>query len=45
LLERLGVLYRVPIKAWFGVTVCAPVRQNLGIAVIDEFTLADRLFW
>jgi DNA-binding transcriptional LysR family regulator len=42
LFERLGVPYRVPIKARFGVTVCALVRQNLGIAVIDEFTLADR---
>ena len=37
-----GVPYRVPIKARFGVTVCALVRENLGIAVIDEFTLADR---
>ena len=42
LFERAGVSYRVPIKARFGVTVCALVRQNLGIAVIDEFTLAER---
>jgi DNA-binding transcriptional LysR family regulator len=42
LFERAGVPYRVPIKARFGVTVCALVRQNLGIAVIDEFTLAER---
>jgi DNA-binding transcriptional LysR family regulator len=41
LFERAGVPYRVPIKARFGVTVCALVRQNLGIAVIDEFTLAE----
>jgi DNA-binding transcriptional LysR family regulator len=42
LFERAGVGYRVTIKARFGVTVCALVRQNLGIAVIDEFTLAER---
>ncbi len=42
LFERSGVKYRIPIKARFGTTVCALVRQNLGIAVIDEFTLADR---
>jgi DNA-binding transcriptional LysR family regulator len=42
LFERASVSYRVPIKARFGVTVCALVRQNLGIAVIDEFTLAER---
>ena len=41
LFERASVPYRVPIKARFGVTVCALVRQNLGIAVIDEFTLAE----
>lgn len=41
LFERAGVPYRVPIKARFGVTVCALVRQNLGIAAIDEFTLAE----
>lgn len=41
LFERASAPYRVPIKARFGVTVCALVRQNLGIAVIDEFTLAE----
>jgi DNA-binding transcriptional LysR family regulator len=41
LFERAGIPYHVPIKARFGVTVCALVRQDLGIAVIDEFTLAD----
>jgi DNA-binding transcriptional LysR family regulator len=41
LFERASVPYRVPIKARFGVTVCALVRQNLGISVIDEFTLAE----
>jgi DNA-binding transcriptional LysR family regulator len=34
--------YRVPIKARFGVTVCALVRQNLGVGVIDGFTLAEQ---
>jgi DNA-binding transcriptional LysR family regulator len=32
----------VPIKARFGVTVCALVRQNLGIGVIDGFTLTEQ---
>ena len=38
---RAGLQYQAPIKARFGVTVCALVRQNLGIGVIDGFTLAD----
>jgi DNA-binding transcriptional LysR family regulator len=42
LFERAGVDYRIPIKARFGTTVLALVRHNLGIAVIDGFTLADR---
>jgi DNA-binding transcriptional LysR family regulator len=42
LFESASVPYRVPIKARFGVTVCGLVRENLGIAVIDEFTLAER---
>jgi DNA-binding transcriptional LysR family regulator len=41
LFERIGVDYRIPIKARFGTTVLALVRHNLGIAVIDGFTLAD----
>lgn len=32
--------YEVAIRARFGSTVCALVTQGLGIAVIDEFTLA-----
>ena len=32
--------YEVTIRARFGSTVCALVTQGLGIAVIDEFTLA-----
>lgn len=41
LFARLGLTYDVPIKARFGSTVCALVRAGLGIAVIDQFTLAD----
>jgi DNA-binding transcriptional LysR family regulator len=32
--------YEVTIRARFGTTVCALVTHNLGIALIDEFTLA-----
>ena len=32
--------YEVTIRARFGSTVCALVAQGLGIAIIDEFTLA-----
>src|SRR5271154_4791895 len=39
---RAGLQYQAPIKARFGVTVCALVRQNLGIGVIDGFTLAEQ---
>ncbi len=39
---RARLRYQVPIKARFGVTVCALVRQNLGVGVIDEFTLAEQ---
>jgi DNA-binding transcriptional LysR family regulator len=38
---RARLRYQAPIKARFGVTVCALVRQNLGIGVIDGFTLAE----
>jgi DNA-binding transcriptional LysR family regulator len=37
---RLGLAYEVTIKARFGTMVCALVGRGLGIAVIDEFTLA-----
>ena len=40
LFERAGVDYRIAIKARFGTTVCALVRHNLGIAIIDGFTVA-----
>lgn len=36
-----GLEYEISIQARFGTTVCALVRQELGIAVIDAFTLAD----
>jgi DNA-binding transcriptional LysR family regulator len=32
--------YEVTIRARFGSTVCALVSHGLGIAVVDEFTLA-----
>lgn len=35
-----GLRYEVPIRARFGSTVCALVTLGLGIAVVDEFTLA-----
>src|SRR4030095_15179721 len=37
---RLGPTYDVTIKARFGTLVCGRVGRGLGIAVIDEFTLA-----
>jgi DNA-binding transcriptional LysR family regulator len=37
---REGLTYRVGIRTRFGSTVCALVSNGLGIAVIDEFTLA-----
>ncbi len=40
LFERAGVDYRIAIKARFGTTVCGLVRHNLGIAIIDGFTVA-----
>lgn len=38
---RARLEYQAPIKARFGATVCALVRQSLGIGVIDGFTLAE----
>jgi DNA-binding transcriptional LysR family regulator len=37
---RNGMRYDVAIKARFGSTVCALVSSGLGIAVVDEFSLA-----
>lgn len=36
-----GLPYDISIRARFGTTVCALVRQGVGVAVIDEFTIAD----
>ena len=35
-----GLAYEMTIKARFGSTVCALVTNGLGIAIIDEFTMA-----
>ncbi|AWB23666.1 LysR family transcriptional regulator [Methylobacterium currus] len=39
-----GLSYRITIRARFGSTVCSLVRAGLGIAVIDQFTIADDAF-
>jgi DNA-binding transcriptional LysR family regulator len=39
--DRLHLSYDITIRARFGTTVCALVRAGLGIAVIDQFTVAD----
>lgn len=38
--RQANVTYDIPIRARFGTTVLALVRAGLGIAVIDEFTVA-----
>lgn len=38
--KRQGLAYDMDIKARFGTTVCALVAAGLGIAVIDQFTVA-----
>ena len=38
---REGLDYEIAIRARFGTTVCALVKQNLGVAVLDIFTVAD----
>jgi DNA-binding transcriptional LysR family regulator len=35
-----GIDYRMNVKARFGTTVCSMVAAGLGIAIIDEFTVA-----
>ncbi|MBB2687032.1 UNVERIFIED_ORG: DNA-binding transcriptional LysR family regulator [Rhizobium etli] len=35
-----GIAYQMNIKARFGTTVCSLVAAGLGIAIIDEFTVA-----
>jgi DNA-binding transcriptional LysR family regulator len=39
-----GLEYRLKIRARFGSTVCSLVKAGLGIAVIDQFTVADGVF-
>lgn len=39
--SRSAMSYEITIRARFGSTVCALVRAGLGIAVIDQFTVAD----
>ena len=41
LFHQAGISYDIVIRARFGTTVCALVKQNLGVAVIDAFTVAD----
>ncbi|MDJ1158070.1 LysR family transcriptional regulator [Chelatococcus sp. SYSU_G07232] len=38
--RRSGISFEITIRARFGSTVCTLVRAGLGIAVIDQFTLA-----
>jgi len=38
--ENAGLEYRMNVKARFGTTVCSLVAAGLGIAIIDEFTVA-----
>ena len=40
--RREGLTYTMEIKARFGTTVCALVAAGLGIAVIDQFTVAHQ---
>ena len=42
--DRANLQIGAPIQARFGATVTALVRQNLGIGVIDGFTLAEPSF-
>ncbi|KUL94424.1 LysR family transcriptional regulator [Bosea sp. WAO] len=39
---RQGLAFEMAIKARFGTTVCALVKAGLGIAIIDQFTVAHR---
>lgn len=38
--DRQRLTYEITIKARFGTTVCALVKAGLGIAIIDQFTIA-----
>jgi DNA-binding transcriptional LysR family regulator len=41
---RKGLTYDITIRARFGVTVCALVKAGLGVAIIDQFTVAHGSF-
>lgn len=41
LFERSNLTYEMEIRARFGTTVCSLVKQGLGVAIIDVFTIAD----
>lgn len=41
IINRAGLSYSMTIKARFGMTVCALVKEGLGIAIIDQFTVAE----
>ncbi len=42
--RKRGLSYGITIRARFGSTVCSLVRAGLGIAVIDQFTIAYDAF-
>lgn len=42
--KRNGLAYRMNVNARFGTTVCGLVSAGLGIAIIDEFTIAHGAF-
>jgi DNA-binding transcriptional LysR family regulator len=39
--KREGLTYEITIRARFGTTVLALIKQNLGVAVLDVFTVSD----
>lgn len=41
LLTDRGIDYQMRVKARSGATVCALVKENLGVAILDAFTVAD----
>jgi DNA-binding transcriptional LysR family regulator len=43
LFEEYGVTYDIAVNVRFGTTVCALVKNDVGVAIIDAFTVADTL--
>lgn len=41
IIEKTGLTYHMRIKARFGMTVAALVREGLGVAILDQFTMAE----